>query len=105
MLVHHTKKLGGQKVTAEMSRGAVALINAARIALVLNRMDTEEATRFGIADDGERRRHFNVQDDKHNRAPAEDAEWYRMASVDLGNGEGIGAGDNRPNPEPRSKHW
>ncbi|WP_375249273.1 AAA family ATPase [Sphingomonas sp.] len=94
VLVHHTKKLGGQKVTAEMSRGAVALINAARIALVLNRMDTEEATRFGIADDGERRRHFNVQDDKHNRAPAEDAEWYRMASVDLGNGEGIGAGDN-----------
>lgn len=93
VLVHHTKKLAGQKVTAEMSRGAVALINAARSALVLNRMDSDEADRFGIEGDDERRRYFNVQDDKHNRAPAENAEWYRMASVDLGNG-GSGAGDN-----------
>lgn len=93
VLVHHTKKLAGQKVTAEMSRGAVALINAARSTLVLNRMDGDEAGRFGVEGDDERRRFFSVQDDKHNRAPAENAEWYRMESVDLGNG-GIGFGDN-----------
>lgn len=93
VLVHHTKKLAGQKVTSEMSRGATALINAARSTLVLNRMDSAEASKFGVDGDDERRRFFNVQDDKHNRAPAENAEWYRMESVDLGNGIN-GAGDN-----------
>lgn len=88
VLVHHTKKLAGEKVTAEASRGAVALIAAARITLVLNRMDREEATRFGIAEDKERLRLFNVRDDKANRAPAEDALWFRMASQDIGNAAG-----------------
>lgn len=86
VLVHHTRKLGGMKVTAEMSRGAVALIAAARSTLVLNRMDELEAKIFGIDGDEERRRIFNVQDDKANRAPAEKADWYRIESVDLGNG-------------------
>lgn len=93
VLVHHSKKMAGQKVTAEASRGASALTNAARIVLALNRMEPDEATRFGVESDEERRRYFNVQDDKHNRAPAENAEWYRMASVDLGNGNGE-PGDN-----------
>lgn len=63
VLVHHTRKLGGMKVTAEMSRGAVAVIAAARSTLVLNRMDTDEAKRFAIEGDEERRRLFSVQDD------------------------------------------
>lgn len=70
VLVHHTKKLAGQKVTVEAARGAVALTAAARVTLVLNRMDEQEATRLGIDDEEERRRLFTVQDDKHNRAPA-----------------------------------
>jgi hypothetical protein len=96
VLVHHTRKLGGMKVTAEMSRGAVALIAAARSTLVLNRMDELEAKTFGIEGDEERRRIFNVQDDKANRAPAEKADWYRIESVDLGNGglDGAAAGDS-----------
>lgn len=93
VLVHHTRKLAGQKVTSEQSRGAVSLINAARIALVLNRMDEAEAERFGIEGDDERRRHFSVQDDKHNRAPPEKADWFRMASVELGNGDNIGVAE------------
>ena len=91
VLVHHTKKLGGEKVTAEASRGAVALVAAARVTLVLNRMDKEEAQRFGIAEDAERRRLFTVQDDKANRAPAEEAAWFRLASQDVANS--IGADD------------
>lgn len=90
VLVHHSRKLAGQAVTAEASRGAVALINAARSVLVFNRMTAEEADRFGINDDAERRRHFTVQDDKHNRAPPEKAKWFRIASVPLGNGDDIG---------------
>lgn len=85
VLVHHTSKAGSGEVTAMSARGAVALINAARSTLVLNRMDKEQAERLGIPDD-ERRRYFSVEDDKHNRAPAEKAEWYKLASVDLGNG-------------------
>jgi hypothetical protein len=106
VLVHHSRKLGGQKVTAELSRGAVALTNAARITLVLNRMDSDEGSRFGITEEAERRRYFSVQDDKHNRAPAEHANWFRFASVDLGNGtasepsDSVGAVEPWTPPDP-----
>lgn len=85
VLVHHTSKAGAAEVTALSARGAKALTDAFRVALVLNRMDPETADRFGF-DDQERRRYFSVQDDKHNRAPAENADWFRLDSVDLGNG-------------------
>lgn len=88
VLVHHSKKLGNEKVTAESSRGASALVSAARVTLVLNRMDKDEAQRFGIAEDKERRRLFTVQDDKANRAPAEDAQWFRLASQNVDNATG-----------------
>ena len=88
VLVHHSKKLGTEKVTAESSRGASALVSAARVTLVLNRMDMTEAQRFGIAEDKERRRLFTVQDDKANRAPAEDAQWFRLASQNVDNATG-----------------
>ncbi len=92
MLVHHTSKAGAGEVTALSSRGAVALINAARSTLVINRMTPEEADRLGMADE-ERRSCINVTDDKHNRAPAEKADWFKLVGVDLGNG-GSGFGDN-----------
>lgn len=94
VLVHHTPKLHGVKVTAEMSRGAVALPNAARSCLVFNRMSNDEAEQFGIIDDDERRRYFSVQDDKHNRAPAEKADWFRLHGVWLKNDPQNQWGDN-----------
>lgn len=93
VLVHHARKSGGGRIVAELSRGATSLIAACRSALVLNRMERDEAERFGIASDAERRRLFTVQDDKHNRAPAEEAEWFRIESQLLGNG-GIEGGDS-----------
>jgi hypothetical protein len=51
-------------------------------------MDPTEAQRFGIAEDKERRRLFTVQDDKANRAPAEDAQWFRLASQNVDNSTG-----------------
>ena len=92
MLVHHTSKAGAGEVTALSSRGAVALINAARSTLVINRMTPEEAERLGMPDE-DRRRCINVTDDKHNRAPAEKADWFQLVGVDLGNG-GLALGDN-----------
>jgi AAA domain len=88
VLVHHSRKLGGEKVSAESARGGSSLIASARVTLVLNRMDPREAETFGITDEGERRRLFTVQDDKSNRAPAANAEWFRIASQDVGNSTG-----------------
>lgn len=93
VLVHHTSKAGSGEVTAMSSRGAVALINAARCTLVINRMDSDAARELGISDD-ERRRCISISDDKHNRAPAEKADWYRLESIDLGNGANGYPGDN-----------
>ena len=85
VLVHHTSKAGSADVTAMSARGAVALINAARTALVINRMSEDQAVTFGIAPE-ERRRYISVTDDKHNRAPAEKAEWLKLESTSLNNG-------------------
>lgn len=85
VLVHHTSKAGAGIVTAHSSRGAVALTDATRSAIVLNRMDEKKAQELGL-DEAQRKRHFSAGDDKHNRAPAEKENWFYIESVDLGNG-------------------
>lgn len=85
VLVHHTRKTNGEKAGVDAIRGSIALVNAARIVLVLNRMAEDEAAAFGI-DDRERRRMFSVDLGKANRSAPEAIEWYRMESVSLGNG-------------------
>jgi len=92
ILVHHSRKMGGQLVDADAARGASALGNAARTVLVLNRMDKTEASRLGVADE-DRRRYFRVSNDKSNRAPAEQGDWFRLVSVPLANG-GPDGGDS-----------
>lgn len=101
VLVHHTSKAGAGEVTALSARGAVALINASRSTLVINRMESDQAERLGIPME-DRRRYISVADDKTNRAPAEKADWYRLASVDLGNGlmDGAAPGDSMGVAEP-----
>ena len=93
VLVHHTSKAGSADVTAMSARGAVALINAARSTLVLNRMSDEQAQELGITPE-QRGRYVSVADDKHNRAPAEKADWYELIGVDLGNGVNHHPGDS-----------
>lgn len=84
-LAHHVSKAGAAEATAMHARGAVALINACRSVLVLNRMSEQEAAKYGIEDE-KRRRYFRVYDDKNNRAPPSDqSDWFRMLSVELGN--------------------
>lgn len=87
---HHTSKAGAVDTTALSARGAVALINACRSALTINRMSEEEGARFGIEGE-ERRSYFRAYDDKNNRAPpASESDWYRLISVDLENGGSLG---------------
>lgn len=84
VLVHHTAKLHGEKVTADSARGAGALNNAARMTLVLNRMTSEQADTLGVEED-RARSFFNVVDDKHNLSAPEAADWFELVSVDLQN--------------------
>lgn len=89
VVVHHSRKLGGQAVDAEASRGASALTNGTRTVLGLNRMEKGEAVRFGISE-AERHLFLRVSSEKANRAPAGQSDWFRLKSVNLGNGGPLG---------------
>jgi hypothetical protein len=85
-LAHHIRKSNGMEANAESARGAVAMIAACRSVLVLNRMGSEEAEKYKIPGE-ERRRYFRAYDDKNNRAPpADNSDWFKIESVNLGNG-------------------
>lgn len=87
VLAHHCgkPKAPGEAVTANSSRGASSLVDAARGGLALNTMTEAEADRFGI-DKGERRRFFRADSAKANRAPADAGQWFELVSVHLENG-------------------
>jgi hypothetical protein len=88
MLVLHTRKTNGAEVTTEDNRGASALLAKARSGRALNQMSKDEAAKAGV----ERHRcYFRVETDKPNMAaPADRADWYRIVSVDLPNGDEVG---------------
>jgi len=86
-LVHHSRKTNGAEITAEDSRGGSATVAATRSTRVLNRMNPETAEKLGV-DDKTRRRIFRLDDDKQNLAPPQDARWFQIVSVGLGNGSG-----------------
>lgn len=89
ILVHHTSKAGAGEVSSASARGASALTSAARGVLVINKMAADAARSIGVPD-SDRWRYFSVQDDKHSRAPAEDARWFEIVSVGLPNGDSVG---------------
>jgi hypothetical protein len=91
--IHHTRKMGGNEaeVTAETSRGAKALTDACRVVRAVNRMTEEQAKQARVDN---HRLYFRAFNDKANLAPpADKSDWYRLESVDLGNGE-QGRGDS-----------
>ncbi|MGA4553554.1 AAA family ATPase [Methylorubrum aminovorans] len=91
-LIHHARKTNGAEVTIEDSRGAVALLSAARSARTLNGMTKEEAERAGVEN---RRAHFRVDNGKANLAPPpKGSTWFKMESVALGNGPLNSDGDH-----------
>lgn len=89
-LIHHTRKSMGGEITAESSRGAKALTDGCRSVRAINRMSEEEATKAGVDN---HRLYFRTYNDKANLAPpSEKADWFKLESVDLGNG-GSGLSD------------
>jgi hypothetical protein len=93
-IVHHVRKTGGQEITVEDGRGAVALLGAVRSARVLNAMTKEEADRAG--EGVNHRSYFRAANGKLNMAPppADKAEWFHLLSVPLGNGDPQNPVDN-----------
>lgn len=85
-LVHHTRKLqAGGANTVEDGRGASSLLYAVRSARVLNAMSQDEAEKAGVE---KPREFFRVTAGKGNFAPVDGSEWYKLASVSLGNDDG-----------------
>ena len=85
-LIHHFRK-GGQSGDAESFRGAAAIQGAARVMSTLSTMSAEEASKLGV-EDSERWQYIRRDNAKANMAPrSADAEWYRLASVPLENGD------------------
>jgi hypothetical protein len=84
-LVHHTRKMGpDSEVGTESARGAKAVTDAARVVRVVNRMTEQEGRVAGVK---QHRLYFRTYVDKGNLAPpAEDSDWFKLESVDLGNG-------------------
>lgn len=92
-LVHHVKKVEGREIGVEDSRGAVALISAARSARVLNRMTQDQAAKAGVTE--EINSYFSVTRGKASMAALSDnSEWRRMIGVGLGNGRGPKSGQD-----------
>lgn len=87
-LVHHVKKVEGREITVDDSRGASALLGAARSVRVLNRMTQEQAAKAGVVENINS--HFSVTRGKANMSPnVGDSEWRKLEGVGLGNGRGI----------------
>ena len=85
MLVHHSRKTYGNEMTVKDSRGASALIAATRTTRVLNTMSKADGDNLAIAE-AERRRFFRSDIGKANLSrPAEQADWFTIKSVRLGN--------------------
>jgi AAA domain len=93
-LVDHTRKMGSSEteVTVESSRGGKAKTDACRGVRVVNRMTKDEGGKVGIEN---YRLYFRTYDDKPNLAPpADKSDWFKLVSVDLGNGTPSYPGDS-----------
>lgn len=85
-LVHHFRK-GGKGGDAESIRGAGAIQGAARSMFTVSAMTTEEAGKLGVEEEN-RWQYIRHDNAKQNMAPpAGVADWYRLASVSLNNGD------------------
>jgi hypothetical protein len=84
---HHTRKGGAVAGDADSGRGATAMKDGARLVYTLMRMTPQEAEMFGIKNDAERKLVVRFDSAKVNICPpAEDARWFKLVGVDIGNG-------------------
>jgi hypothetical protein len=105
MIVHHARKTTNGAISIDDSRGAKALIDAARASRVLNTMSEHDAEVAEI-EECERRSYFRSDNGKGNLTPAEFTSWFKLENVDienhpcaLGNGDKVGVATMWSYPE------
>jgi hypothetical protein len=88
---HHDRKGGGDPGDQERGRGASSWLDAIRLGYTLTRMSKEDETKLladGAAID-DRRRFIRYDSAGINLCPPQEALWFRLESVALGNGDEI----------------
>jgi RecA-family ATPase len=93
LVAHHTNKANGQRRAgnAEISQGASAVINGSRHAFTLTTPEDEDVSRYALTTDDVRRL-VRIDDAKQNYSlPSEKATWLYKPSINLYNGEEVGA--------------
>jgi hypothetical protein len=84
-LLHHVRKGAPDPGNADTARGASANVNAGRLVYTLTTMSSEEAERFGVAED-DRRAYVRMDSAKVNiTRSAGQAKWFHLVSVQIGN--------------------
>ena len=87
LLVHHTRK-DGDLTNTDAIGGASAIVNQARVAMMIARMTPDEAKSFKGILPSELWRYFRLVDAKTNLAPpSSDSQWYQLVSHELPNAE------------------
>jgi hypothetical protein len=84
-LLHHVRKGAPDPGNADTARGASANVNAGRLVYTLTTMSSEDAERFGVAED-DRRAYVRMDSAKVNitRSTGQ-AKWFHLVSVQIGN--------------------
>jgi RecA-family ATPase len=84
-LLHHVRKGAPDPGNADTARGASANVNAGRHVYTLTTMSSEEAERFGVAEDN-RRAYVRMDSAKVNitRSTGQ-AKWFHLVGVQIGN--------------------
>ena len=92
-IVHHTRKSAAGQGDAMQGgddmRGSSSIQGAVRSQRMVNVMPTAEAARLQIPE-ADRRRYIRITNEKTNYAPPGHGGWFKLASVELLNGDCVG---------------
>ena len=101
LLVHHTRKNSqGMAGDMDVSRGASALSGICRVMSTLFNMSREDAKMYNVEED-ERHRFVRFDGAKANLSLTTNrAKWFRRVSVDIPNGDQVGALEKWTPPHP-----
>ena len=89
-VLHHTRKGATAPGDPESSRGAGAIVGAARIVFTVCPMSDEEALDLGVPA-ANHKLFFRLDGAKMNYTQTGDPEWFQRISYDLDNGESVAA--------------
>lgn len=99
-VAHHARKGNHDAGDMASSRGASALVDAARVGLTMSRMTEDDAKKFSIPET-DRSQYVRLDDGKTNLTLTSQTRWFRLVSVPIGNGnEEYPKGDNVQAIEP-----